>query len=152
MTEQDEYTFLCGYQRIRKYGSTCDLHSASSNGSRKCSQIIIHDVQPTDTLQSLELKYNSSMFEIKRLNRLWSNNSLHCKTQVSIPIFNETRSAVVTPTQFECIPEHSKSESAKTDSSNEQTNPGESVNDFFKRIDSNVKQTKRAVKKLNKKL
>jgi hypothetical protein len=94
-------------------------------------------------------RYNSSMFEIKRLNRLWSNNSLHCKTQISIPLFNETRSAVVTPTQFEDIPEHTKPEPTKTDSSN---NAGESANDFFKRIDSNVKQTKKAVKRLNKRV
>jgi hypothetical protein len=50
--EQDEYTFLCGYQRIRRYGSTCDLNHPT-HGFRKFSQIIIHEVQPTDTVSCL---------------------------------------------------------------------------------------------------
>lgn len=97
------------------------------------------------------------MFEIKRLNRLWSNDALHCKTHVSIPLFNESRSAVVTPTQLiDTLRETAKTPDQKSitpsrtlDTLNEQAGD-ESINDIFKRIDSNVKQTKKAVKTLNK--
>uniref|UniRef100_A0A915D9E9 LysM domain-containing protein n=1 Tax=Ditylenchus dipsaci TaxID=166011 RepID=A0A915D9E9_9BILA len=83
----DEYTFLCGYQKIRRYGSTSDLNSQFH--PPKYSRIVVHQVEPSDTLQSLELKYNSSMYEIKRINRLWSNDSLYCKSHVNIPVFDE---------------------------------------------------------------
>jgi hypothetical protein len=91
------------------------------------------------------------MFEIKRINKLWSNESLQCKKQISIPLFNESRSAVVTPTQL-VDSKHSldQQQKAHMDPLNEH-DTGESVKDFFKRIDSNVKQTKKAVRKLNKK-
>jgi hypothetical protein len=77
---------------------------------------------------------------------LWSNDSLHCKTHVSIPLYNESRSAVVTPTQL-----IQSKQPTGLDTLTEQQDTSETVNDFFKRIDSNVKQTKKAVKRLNKK-
>lgn len=85
MAERDEYTFLCGYQKIRRYGSTDDLNSPPST-LRSYTRLVLHKLEPTDTLQSLELKYNSCVFEIKRVNRLWSNDSLHCKTHVNVPV------------------------------------------------------------------
>ncbi|KAI6205542.1 hypothetical protein M3Y94_00803900 [Aphelenchoides besseyi] len=159
MSESDECTFLCGYQRFRRYGSTCDLNSPTYGGFRKHSQVIQHEVQPTDTLQSLELKYNSSMFEIKRLNRLWSNDALHCKTHVNIPLFEETRSAAATPTIASSSTMPTAGLSSRNGSSAQkvgnlksltETKPIESMDAFFKRIDGNVKQTKKAVRKLNK--
>ncbi|KAI6244093.1 LysM and putative peptidoglycan-binding domain-containing protein 1 [Aphelenchoides fujianensis] len=125
----------------------------------KYTQVITHEVRPEDTLQSLELKYNSSMFEIKRLNRLWSNDSLHCKTHVSIPLFDETRSAAATPNAGRrCSqPEDGRFIRKKRvffvrrpPFDEKKAEPVESMDAFFKRIDGNVKQTKKAVRKLNK--
>uniref|UniRef100_A0AC34FPJ2 LysM domain-containing protein n=1 Tax=Panagrolaimus sp. ES5 TaxID=591445 RepID=A0AC34FPJ2_9BILA len=161
-----EHTFLCGYQRIRRYGSTQDLNSpsTSSSGLRKASQIIPHRVEPSDTLQSLELKYNSNMYEIKRINRLWSNDSLHCKTIINIPIYDSPisqshagtpiTSAAQTPTDGSKKFNPKKKivgNSAAAAANLEVVNESETLEDFFKRIDSSVKQTQKSVKRLIKK-
>lgn len=170
----DEYTFLCGYQKIRRYGSTgTELSSpGSSTSSNNFStiypiKIVQHTVQSTDTLQNLELKYNSSMYEIKRLNRLWSNDSLHCKSQLNIPIYdnssNNINSSFSMPLTIqnvdanECLTKKRRKLS-KTATSKRQQLPqvneidyGESPNQFFKRIDLNLKNSQKLVKKLEKK-
>lgn len=156
--DNDESTFLCGYQKIRRYGSTnsdlgansqssssSSLHSGYS--SLKFGKIIVHQVEPSDTLQSLELKYNSSMYEIKRINRLWSNASLHCKTHLSIPVLENGESAA--PSQPTSLPGGSQSRTKSLERVEEHDSE-ESLDQFFMRIDRNVKKTQKAVKKLNR--
>ena len=142
MDQNDEHTFLCGYQRIRRYGSTQDLNSPSAS-FKKPLQIITHKVEPTDTLQSLELKYNSNMYEIKRVNRLWSNDSLHCKTFINIPIYD----GLENHQQDVASPETKVEKKRNLEVVEEKQ---ESLDDFFKRIDSNMKKTQKIVKRLNK--
>jgi len=50
MERDEEYTFLCGYQRIRRYGSTNDLNSPPV--FRKYVSLVVHKLEPSDTLQS----------------------------------------------------------------------------------------------------
>lgn len=155
MDQNDEHTFLCGYQRIRRYGSTSDLNSSSTNFKKPFSYII-HKVQPTDTLQSLEMKYNSNMYEIKRVNRLWSNDSLYCKTMINIPIYDETNSSKSAPESHVTSPENENIKKSKIKMKIGQSleiveEKQESLDDFFKRIDSNMRKTQKIVKKLNKK-
>ncbi|KAE9548687.1 hypothetical protein FO519_008099 [Halicephalobus sp. NKZ332] len=129
MDQNDEHTFLCGYQRIRRYGSTQDLNSPSTS-FKKPFQFVVHKVEPSDTLQSLELKYNS--------------NILHCKTSINIPIYDgveNQRGGVVSP--------EAKVEKKRSLEVVEEKQ--ESLDDFFRRIDSNVKKTQKVVKRLNKK-
>jgi len=78
---EDETTFLCGYKGLRRYGTT-------SGGAKKpsYSTIIKHRVLPSDTLQGIALKYGASTTEIKRLNKLWSNDSIHLRETLHIPI------------------------------------------------------------------
>jgi len=102
----------------------------------------------------LELKYNSCRYEIKRLNKLWSNDSLHCKTYVNIPIYDSNFAqtpTTTTPNGQENTPKHSRASSISTekkklDAVEEVEN--ESLQDIFKRIDKNMKMTQKAVKKL----
>jgi len=79
---EDETTFLCGYKGLRRYGTT------SSAGAKKpsYSTVIKHRVLPSDTLQGIALKYGASTTEIKRLNKLWSNDSIHLRETLNIPI------------------------------------------------------------------
>uniref|UniRef100_A0A914HEH4 LysM domain-containing protein n=1 Tax=Globodera rostochiensis TaxID=31243 RepID=A0A914HEH4_GLORO len=102
---------------------------------------------PARSTNSLELCYKSSMFEIKRLNKLWSDQSLYCKPEVLIPIFDD-----------DCVPNLSLNE--KTDrirnpshNANRAENElnEETIDQLFQRIDLDVKQTKRTVKRLAKK-
>uniref|UniRef100_F1LEW0 LysM and peptidoglycan-binding domain-containing protein 2 n=2 Tax=Ascaris TaxID=6251 RepID=F1LEW0_ASCSU len=134
MEENDEHTFLCGYQRARGYGST----SRPQTSTRRYSSIIRHQVEPTDTLQGLVLRYNTSMSEIKRLNRLWSNESLYLKPYINIPIYEDK------PTSSET---NSRTESPSLKAIEEHTST-ESVQDIFRRIDSNIKKTTSKVKRL----
>ncbi|KAH7712299.1 LysM domain containing protein [Aphelenchoides avenae] len=160
MGERDEYTFLCGYQKIRRYGSTDDLNSPPAS-FRNYSRLVLHKLEPSDTLQSLELKYNSSVFEIKRVNRLWSNDSLHCRTHVNIPIYDDANgSAAQTPTRSSSStlpPDATRTSTLRRQNGSstaslpklEEAEP-ESVDDIFRRIDLNMKETKKAVRRLNR--
>lgn len=184
--DHDEYTFLCGYQKINRYGSTNDLNSHNYNSKiNRYSHIISHKVELNDTLQNLELKYNSSMYEIKRLNCLWSNDSLYCKKYLKIPIFdnqylansnliksqnlvfcdnNLNKNFFLTINNNNNINnfdfsidiqkklEKSKKTCKRVSSLKKvDENETESLDEFFKRIDKNVKKTKNVVKQLNKK-
>lgn len=175
--DYDEYTFLCGYQKIRRYGSTIDLNSQNYNSNfNRFFRIVVHYVESNDTLQSLELKYNSSMCEIKRLNRLWSNDSLHCKTYINIPvydaIFSNSSSQILSPCDSKMTDRNDSTTSHNTSDfslgierqiedvkrdnisacslKKVDETECESLDQFFKRIDKNVKKTKTIVKRLNK--
>jgi len=71
MNNDEEHISLCGYQKIRGYGSTNDDPRTSSTYFSRFNQYFLHQVDSTDTLQSIGLKYNVPLFELKRLNRLW---------------------------------------------------------------------------------
>ncbi|XP_053182273.1 lysM and putative peptidoglycan-binding domain-containing protein 1 [Scomber japonicus] len=47
---------------------------------------IEHNIQPGETLQGLALKYGVSMEQIKRANRLYTNDSIFLKKSLSIPV------------------------------------------------------------------
>ncbi|KAJ8290098.1 hypothetical protein GJAV_G00008680 [Gymnothorax javanicus] len=47
---------------------------------------IEHQVQPGDTLQGLALKYGVSTEQIKRMNKLYTNDSIFLKKSLSIPV------------------------------------------------------------------
>ncbi|VDN05200.1 unnamed protein product [Thelazia callipaeda] len=150
--DQEERTFLFGYQHTRGYGSL----SNPQTSTKAYRTIVQHHIGPYDTLQGLVLKYNTSlegvlplliqMSEIKRLNRLWSNESLHLKEYVDIPIYDEVseqfpnsaRSLTITGNSLD----KTSSKSKEMDS--------ESVNDIFKRIDMNIRKTTDNVYKLAK--
>ncbi|EJW77149.1 LysM domain-containing protein [Wuchereria bancrofti] len=140
MEGQDERTFLCSYQRIRGYGSLSNIHISA----KTCRTIIQHQIKPNDTLQGLVLKYNTSMSEIKRLNRLWSNESLYLKEYIEIPIYDEI---------FEKNCASDKPISVKKDRCYEESKKSQDINeeslqDIFKRIDMNIRKTTDTVHKL----
>ncbi|EFO28271.2 LysM domain-containing protein [Loa loa] len=140
MEGQDERTFLCGYQRTRGYGSLSNLHISA----KTYRTVIQHQIKPNDTLQGLVLKYNTSMSEIKRLNRLWSNESFYLKEYVEIPIYDE---------MFERgramdRPMNVKNDRCCEESKKSQDIDEESLQDIFQRIDKNIRKTTNSVNKL----
>jgi hypothetical protein len=99
-------------------------------------------------------RYNSSMFEIKRLNKLWSNQSLFCKSEVLIPIFEEASSSSASSTDFSS-PSATHHQLNRLEHQQQRKEEGkqreneESLDQLLKRIDMNMKRTKKAVKRLH---
>jgi hypothetical protein len=113
-----------------------------------------------DTIPALALKYNSNVSicnyysvitivevtEIKRINKLWSNESLHLKSWINIPVIDNDQLSTDSPTSsttatIECHP---------TQSSSTNSQPVESFSDLFKRIDLTIKTTAKNVKRLER--
>ncbi|KAK0407243.1 hypothetical protein QR680_019100 [Steinernema hermaphroditum] len=147
----DERSFLCGYRRCRGYGSTSDLNSPSTS-TLKYSELVRHEVSPQDTLRGIVVRYSSNMYELKRINRLWSDESLHCKTHVFVPLYSQSENGNTvggtppvgtpkTPQKRSETPGAKKRESLKDI---------ESMKEIFRRIDSNMKVTKKQVRRMEK--
>ncbi|XP_043221970.1 lysM and putative peptidoglycan-binding domain-containing protein 1-like isoform X2 [Amphibalanus amphitrite] len=63
----------------RKYGST-------STYVNKPERFISYEIQPGDTLQGISLKHNVTMEQLKRANKLWTNDSLALRRTLLVPI------------------------------------------------------------------
>uniref|UniRef100_A0A1A9WNH5 LysM domain-containing protein n=1 Tax=Glossina brevipalpis TaxID=37001 RepID=A0A1A9WNH5_9MUSC len=66
---------------LKKYGSTCCNHSMRSNEA-----LIRHDIEKTDTLQGIALKYGCTTEQIRRANRLFASDSLFLRQFLLIPV------------------------------------------------------------------
>eukprot|EP01135_Chromosphaera_perkinsii_P004373 Nk52_evm24s279 gene=Nk52_evmTU24s279 len=51
--------------------------------------MITHSVGEEDTLQGLSIFYNVSTADIKRVNSLWTNDSIHSRRVLKIPVYAE---------------------------------------------------------------
>ena len=47
--------------------------------------LLIHQVAPKDTLESIAIKYNVKLDDLKRVNKVWSNDYLFFKSRIVIP-------------------------------------------------------------------
>lgn len=72
--------------RARSYGSL--VQSACSPVRERRLE---HQLEPGDTLAGLALKYGVTMEQIKRANRLYTNDSIFLKKTLYIPILTEPR-------------------------------------------------------------
>ncbi|KAI9520152.1 hypothetical protein NQZ68_020047 [Dissostichus eleginoides] len=70
--------------RTRSYGSLVRSPLSPVRQRR-----IEHSIQPGETLQGLALKYGVSMEQIKRANRLYTNDSIFLKKSLSIPVLSD---------------------------------------------------------------
>lgn len=82
---------------LKKYGSISGSSSANSCGSTTASgsrspallateALIRHDVERTDTLQGIALKYGCSMEQIRRINRLLPTDTIFLRPFLMIPV------------------------------------------------------------------
>ncbi|XP_019719374.1 lysM and putative peptidoglycan-binding domain-containing protein 1 [Hippocampus comes] len=141
---------LRGGRSSRSYGSL-----VRSNLSPVRRRHIEHPIQPGETLQGLALKYGVTTEQIKRVNRLYTNDSIFLKRSLSIP-----------------VPSHSEAHNAATDADNEEEEDGDDKDarlgdqvfrtangptaspfcatkeltaaDFFSRLDGVISESKRA--------
>lgn len=84
---------------------TSDLHNKKARGYgaavvnsglsciRSPTLTITHIVSDSDSLQSLAIKYDSQVADIKRLNGLWNNESLVLRDSVKIPVYSDINRA-----------------------------------------------------------
>ncbi|XP_017295564.1 lysM and putative peptidoglycan-binding domain-containing protein 2 [Kryptolebias marmoratus] len=71
--------------KIRSYGSTASV--SASLGEK----FIEHRVSDGDTLQGIALKYGVTMEQIKRANKLFSNDCIFLRNSLNIPVVSEKR-------------------------------------------------------------
>lgn len=136
-------------QRTRSYGS---LVSSSLSPVRQ--RRIEHKVQPGETLQGLSLKYGVSMEQIKRANRLYTNDSIFLKESLFIPVLTESVSFTngVELTEDETSPAQIHTEisneipKSQTDSRCDAKADLSPV-EYLKKIDSLISQSKQAAEK-----
>ncbi|KAJ3665399.1 hypothetical protein Zmor_000896 [Zophobas morio] len=119
---------------LKKYGST----SKHVNRNENC---IKHYVSNTDTLQGIALKYDVTIEQIRRINRLWASDSLFLKEYLlipvrdsSVPVKTSEPPPIVSPTQIS---------SPISNSSFDEDN----VEDFLGKIDAAIANTKKEVKR-----
>ncbi|KAK3551189.1 hypothetical protein QTP70_013858 [Hemibagrus guttatus] len=125
-------------QRAKSYGSL--VNSSVSPVRQKTIQ---HKVQPGETLQGLSLKYGVSMEQIKRANRLYTNDSIFLKNVLSIPILTESQSFTneeESSLQYQQVPV----ENGQTVSECQEVTADISPSDYLKRMDSLINQSKQA--------
>ncbi|XP_076314585.1 lysM and putative peptidoglycan-binding domain-containing protein 2-like [Tachypleus tridentatus] len=153
-------------KRQIKYGST-------SNHVVRREKYVKHVVKPTDTLQGLALHYGVTMEHIKRINKLWTTDSLFLRTTLDIPVPTESSpssSDIETPgaspseERFNPVTqaEESMSEGAlgspvkdcfqSLENVSDQTDSllEESTADFLIRIDSSIAKSKDKARTLEK--
>lgn len=70
--------------RTRSYGSLLRPPMSPAHQRR-----VEHTLQPGETLQGLALKYGVTTEQIKRANRLYTNDSIFLKKSLSIPVLDE---------------------------------------------------------------
>ncbi|XP_047454753.1 lysM and putative peptidoglycan-binding domain-containing protein 1 [Mugil cephalus] len=70
--------------RTRSYGSLTRSQLSPVRQRR-----IEHTIQPGETLQGLALRYGVSMEQIKRANRMYTNDSIFLKKSLLIPVLSD---------------------------------------------------------------
>lgn len=150
--------------KIRSYGSTASV--TASLGEK----FIEHRVTDSDTLQGIALKYGVTMEQIKRANKLFSNDCIFLRNSLNIPVASEKRyifnglSLESPDGEGEAAGQEAESPSAVTrdiegptppssptpaDSQTPRPPPEElSAKDFLHRLDLQIKQSKQAARRL----
>ncbi|XP_031154353.1 lysM and putative peptidoglycan-binding domain-containing protein 1 [Sander lucioperca] len=137
--------------RTRSYGSL--VHSPLSPVRQRR---IEHNIQPGETLQGLALKYGVSMEQIKRVNRLYTNDSIFLKKSLLIPVLsdldhcNNGVDSVEENSEEDCASAqngHTGSSSERKQNDGKERMSDLTPVDFLKRLDGLISQSKQAAVK-----
>lgn len=121
--------------RTRSYGSLVRSPLSPVHHRR-----IEHTLQPGETLQGLALKYGVTMEQIKRANRLYTNESIFLKKSLSIPVMADLSA---------CVPAKGEESVTTRPGSDQQRDDSRDIadltpNDFLRRLDGLIDQSKHA--------
>ncbi|CDZ98785.1 Ubiquitin-like protein [Phaffia rhodozyma] len=61
-------------------------NGGSGSSSERMSSVLVHEVQSTDTLPKLALLYGIDLSLLKKVNKLWSTDSVHLRKTLHIPL------------------------------------------------------------------
>lgn len=146
--------------KTRSYGSTASVTAPLGE------TYIEHRVSDGDTLQGIALKYGVTMEQIKRVNKLFSNDCIFLRNTLNIPVkcercslFNglsleSPDSEGNMPQESPCVRQDVDAPSPPPEQSvpepNTRTVQAEelSAKDFLHRLDLQIKQSKQAARKL----
>ncbi|GJJ06720.1 hypothetical protein Clacol_000916 [Clathrus columnatus] len=63
-----------------------DRSSKGSGASDNDVDVVVHKVMRTDTLAGISLKYNIPLAQLRKANKLWTNDSIHLRNVLYIPL------------------------------------------------------------------
>ncbi|XP_054420735.1 lysM and putative peptidoglycan-binding domain-containing protein 2 [Pteronotus mesoamericanus] len=81
--EEAELSLSLARTKTRSYGSTASVNAGVFE------RHVEHRVRASDTLQGIALKYGVTMEQIKRANKLFTNDCIFLKKTLNIPIISE---------------------------------------------------------------
>ncbi|XP_054259174.1 lysM and putative peptidoglycan-binding domain-containing protein 2-like isoform X2 [Macrosteles quadrilineatus] len=119
---------------LKKYGSI-NYHQ------KRPEHYIKHTVSKTDTLQGIALKYGSTTEQIRRANRLWTNDSLFLRETLLVPVHSEGASS---PSEI-VLGDSSLSSPSSISNNNNSVDSDSSYNDFLCKIDCSIANTRSQV-------
>ncbi|XP_050297485.1 lysM and putative peptidoglycan-binding domain-containing protein 2 isoform X2 [Anthonomus grandis grandis] len=132
---------------LKKYGST------SSKNATKNESFVKHFVTNSDTLQGLAVKYNVTIEQIRRANKLWASDSLFLREYLLIPQEEgeSTSTDLPSPSDSSLLSpeaESSHSVQSRTGLITSGSFDEENITDFLSKIDASIANTKEVVKKV----
>ena len=150
----------------RGYGAA--VPSSGLAGPSRPSQpihTVTHHLTKSDSLNSLAVKYDTTIADIKRVNKLWNNESLSLRTEVEIPVYynnedNNTRltngasatscdTYVADVAQIDCSDMVATTSSGRGDAASHSScianNENVSGTDFFAKFDKSLSALKKKV-------
>ncbi|KAG6939718.1 LysM domain containing 2 [Chelydra serpentina] len=147
--------------KIRSYGSTASVAAPLAE------RYLEHRLSAGDTLQGVALKYGVTMEQIKRANKLFTNDCIFLRETLNIPVIsekpllfnglnslespeNETIDTSLCGEGPMTVQEESNSSSpSPQEPDNQPSSPEElSAKDFLHRLDLQIKLSKQAARKL----
>lgn len=164
----DERTsFVRTAKAQRKYGST-NINMSEPSLKYQPSSFTQHRVQPGDTLQGIALRYKTSMEYIKRINKMWTNDTLFLREYLYVPCFleasevNDRNSVAADGPSVSCrsktssFPESLNAVSISENKGNSEFNGSrnsdyeKSVQEYLGSMDSQIKEAKSRAHTLQK--
>uniref|UniRef100_A0A8C3B8P4 LysM and putative peptidoglycan-binding domain-containing protein 2 n=1 Tax=Cairina moschata TaxID=8855 RepID=A0A8C3B8P4_CAIMO len=147
--------------KARSYGSTASVAAPLAE------RYVEHRLSAGDTLQGIALKYGVTMEQIKRANKLFTNDCIFLRKTLNIPVISEkpllfnglnslespeNETVDSSPSCEEgpvTVQEESSSSPSPQEPDNQPTAPEElSAKDFLQRLDLQIKLSKQAARKL----
>ncbi|XP_067411936.1 lysM and putative peptidoglycan-binding domain-containing protein 2 isoform X2 [Emydura macquarii macquarii] len=146
--------------KIRSYGSTASVAAPLAE------RYLEHSLSAGDTLQGIALKYGVTMEQIKRANKLFTNDCIFLRKTLNIPVISEKQllfngfSSLESPENETIdislcgegsltVQEDSSSSPSPQETDNQPAAPEElSAKDFLHRLDLQIKLSKQAARKL----